>query len=576
MPVVIDLLSSPELPRPNKVNKGPKSSKPAPAIATKALTSTNALDDGWFNLSSDGIDALPPPKPVTLKPSTTYTKPASKPTGGPKPLAGLNTSKGGNDFCFLSDDFDSTVNLDDPFASDPPPPKKQRLSPPPKATSSKNAEPKMIYNRSLSIIESSSKSNTSRTTRAPSLKRSKTISTILESDPIIFTSSPDPFEDVARRKKEKRKQTWEDEDEDIFDLGKPGKIKASGCRVLEDEDEDTLDIGNGNGRSGKNRAYESGILESTHGNRRIAFAIDDSSDIDLPDILSLTSNITKSKPRKSSQSALAKYNADKAKEKAAKEKAEKVKEKAASKGAEKEKKRTAKEGKIKEKEKAAEVAKVNTLRTDKKISTPEMIVDLPSCFDPKLTEKVQTFLSGLEVEHSDWQSTLPVVKWRRKVASQWNEEIGHWEPIPRRIRIEKHVMCVISAKEFVELVLGDEGRNLDSYVLRLKAKFEACEVMYMIEGLMPWMRKNRNFKNRQFTEAVRSHLSQEEPAAPTASQRTKKKKKEQEYVDEDLIENALLRLQVIHGALIHHTNAMIETAEWIVTFTQHISTVPYR
>jgi crossover junction endonuclease EME1 len=90
---------------------------------------------------------------------------------------------------------------------------------------------------------------------------------------------------------------------------------------------------------------------------------------------------------------------------------------------------------------------------------------------------------------------------------------------------------------------------------------------------MVWMRKNRNSKNRQFTEAVRSHLSQE---VPTTSQRTRKKKEQDYYVDEDLIEDALLRLQAIHGALIHHTNAVIETAEWIFNFTQHISTIPYK
>jgi crossover junction endonuclease EME1 len=68
-------------------------------------------------------------------------------------------------------------------------------------------------------------------------------------------------------------------------------------------------------------------------------------------------------------------------------------------------------------------------------------------------------------------------------------------------------------------------------------------------------------------------MSQDEPAA---TQRSRKKKEQEEYVDEDLVEDALLRLQVMHGTLIHHTAAMIETAEWIVVFTQHISTIPYR
>jgi crossover junction endonuclease EME1 len=367
----------------------------------------------------------------------------------------------------------------------------------------------------------------------------------------MFTSSPDPFEDAARRRKEKRKTTlYEDEEDDPFDFGMSQDEKA------------------------KNNAQSANsILESSHGNRGKEPAIDDSSDIDLPDIGSLAS-MPKSKSGKSSEMALAKYNDTKAKEKAAREKAEKSKEKKAEKEAEKEQKRFAREQKVRDKEKAAEMAKVNTLRTDKKVSAPEMIVDIPSCLNEKLAEQSRNFLTPLQIEHSDWESSLPVIKWRRKVIAEWNDDMGHWEPVSLRIKTEKHVMCILSAKEFVDLAMADEGQDLDAHVLRLKAKFESSEIVYMIEGLVAWMRKNRNVKNRQFTAVVRSHLIQE-GQEPTASQRSKKKK-EQEYVDEDKIEDALLKLQVIHNTLIHHTATQIETAEWIVAFTQHISTVPYK
>src|SRR5262249_35640015 len=47
-------------------------------------------------------------------------------------------------------------------------------------------------------------------------------------------------------------------------------------------------------------------------------------------------------------------------------------------------------------------------------------------------------------------------------------------------------------------------------------------------------------------------------------------------ISEDSVEDALLELQLAHGALIHHTAVAVETARWVVSFTQHISTVPYR
>jgi crossover junction endonuclease EME1 len=102
----------------------------------------------------------------------------------------------------------------------------------------------------------------------------------------------------------------------------------------------------------------------------------------------------------------------------------------------------------------------------------------------------------------------------------------------------------------------------------MQRHFEGCTLIYLIEGIGPWMRKNRNLRNRQFASAVRGN--------DESSQSMRRATTQTEYIDEDVIEEALLELQVVHGALIHHTNAGIETAQWIVTFTQHISTVPYR
>jgi crossover junction endonuclease EME1 len=133
-------------------------------------------------------------------------------------------------------------------------------------------------------------------------------------------------------------------------------------------------------------------------------------------------------------------------------------------------------------------------------------------------------------------------------------------------------MYIMTVLEFVDFALGDEDKDLDVHVLRIKAKFESSEIIFLIQGYNPWMRKNRNIKNRQFTAAVRNQMDQDE--APTASQR--RKKKDSEYVDEELIETAILRLQVIHNVLVHHTEHESQTADWIRVFTEQISLVPYK
>ncbi|KAK2050028.1 ERCC4 domain-containing protein [Colletotrichum somersetense] len=243
----------------------------------------------------------------------------------------------------------------------------------------------------------------------------------------------------------------------------------------------------------------------------------------------------------------------------------------------KQEKETAKEQKAKEKERAAALAEVNRIRTDKKISTPEMIADLPASLPAAAMLQIQTLLKDLDVQHTTWDSPVEnVVKWRRKVASKFNDELGHWEPIPMRVEPEKFALVIVAANDFVTYALGPEGSDLEAHALKMKRHFPQEQLIYLIEGLNPWMRKNRNVRNRQFASAVRSHGDDAVDASTSGQPRRRKNQQPQEYIDEDSIEDALLQLQVMHGVLIHHTNAAVETAQWVAIFTQHISTVPYR
>ena len=236
-----------------------------------------------------------------------------------------------------------------------------------------------------------------------------------------------------------------------------------------------------------------------------------------------------------------------------------------------------KEEKALERQRASALAEVNKLRTDKKISTPEMIVDLPDTLKASTKLQAETLLKDLDVQADSWSSPVDnVVRWRRKVRCRYNEELGHWEPIPMRIEKENYAMVIVTAAEFVQRALATDGADLESHVLSMRREFPNHDFIYLIEGLTPWMRKNHNLRNQQFVSAVRSGLPEEQPPSSTQQRRRKAAAAPAEYVDEALIEDALLQLQVLHGALIHHVAAPIETARWIAVFTQHISTVPYR
>ncbi|KAH7305564.1 hypothetical protein B0I35DRAFT_444022 [Stachybotrys elegans] len=248
---------------------------------------------------------------------------------------------------------------------------------------------------------------------------------------------------------------------------------------------------------------------------------------------------------------------------------------AAAKEVEKEKKRLdreeAKREMARDKARAAALAEVNKVRTDKKVSTPEMIVDLPSGLRDTIRVQVQTLLGSLGVEHTTMEGSDDdnVIRWRRKVTSRYNEAMGYWEPIPLRVDAENHVLVILTADEFVGLALDDA---LEDHVSGIERRFRGNHIIYLLEGMTPWIRKNRNLRNRQFASRVRA----QDPAAAPAASRRPRNAAAQEYVDEDCIEDALLQLQVMHDVLIHHTTVPLETARWITIFTQHISTIPYR
>ncbi|PBP23278.1 ERCC4 domain-containing protein [Diplocarpon rosae] len=554
MASIIEISSSPQLPLT-------RSARPtAPSQVTKPANAD------FVELSSDGDQALLPAIPASLvpekytastlhkaatlacekPPNSTSVKPTDASSSRSSALDVASTSilglvSGKFDFQFLSDDFDSTVNLesaapfdddDDPFASDLPPPKKRRISPSPTAQPAKR-EPKFT----------------------------KAYSRVAESDPLMFTSSPDPYYEAAKRREQRR------------------------CQIKHRNIEHELFVS----------TVEKDAASSVSTRKKAAHLLtnipDDGSDSDLPNVASVPYKIPLqiSKPS-SSQRALDKYNAEKTmgtgkaskakvdklqeKTEQARERAEKTKEKAAAKESVKEQKRLEKERKAREKQLAIELAKVNQVKTDKKNSTPEMIVDFPSSLNPILLAQASAMLTPLGAECSTWESDLPSVKWRRKVVAEYDEEADHWVPVVKYVKAEKHIMCIMMAQSIVDLITGAEGGDLDAHVLKLKSKFDSCTLIYLIEGHSAWMKKNKNRLNRKYEAAVNSYIPSQ--GTETSSQKSRRRKKEPEYVAEDKIEDALLRLQIVHGVFIHHTSAMVETAEWIMNFTQHISSIPYR
>ena len=240
---------------------------------------------------------------------------------------------------------------------------------------------------------------------------------------------------------------------------------------------------------------------------------------------------------------------------------------------EKERKRAQREEMAKEKRMEADIAEVNKSKLDKKESTREMIVDLPASMDgTRLADKARLRFQEIGADVALYQSPVSnVVKWRRKVKARWNQELDRWDPLDSMvIEEEKHVLCFMSAEEFSQRAMCAEGdEDLELHVAKLGGAFKDCTPIYLIENLHGLMNKRRTAQNRAFQAQVNGQEHN------NYNQRTGA---QQEFLqlDEDRIEDALLRLQVEHDCLVHHTREASDSALWIAHFTQHISAIPYR
>lgn len=539
----------------------------------------------------DLISSTPPaPSSLHKQPATTATATSTTPFDSSfPPSPHLFTSDPINDSLFDYDSFDDK------------PAKRRRVS-----NETTNPNPTAPTTQSTTDVFLFSDDDLPPTV-APSNSKSKSklpARTAEESDPIVFTSSaPEPAR--GRSVVERRAEfTWTESitiDDDggggragggHDDLDKPREIWRDGIDEFSDpfqlpEINELIDsIQEVNDRAHSSYSsrtanllagLEGRVKSGDDGGSRSKLARRSQKDRDI-----LTDELDepeRPKPaRKTSKLSTAEKEAKTREREAAKAQREHEKQ------LDKERKQKLKEEKAREKQLAADISEVNKLKVDKKNSTPEMIIDLASSMKgTSVANQTVEFMKRLGVECTFFQSDIPnTIRWRRKVVAKYNDAAGYWEPCPRHITQEEHVLCLLTAQEFVDMVVNPDTEpdadDLELHITKLKSTHPNCKPIYLIEGLTAWMRKNKNSRNRAFQAEVRRQMQPPETANPSSSRSRKKANNPESTppVDHDTIEDALLTLQVSHACLIHHTNAPADSADWIKNFTEHVSTIPYR
>ena len=259
-------------------------------------------------------------------------------------------------------------------------------------------------------------------------------------------------------------------------------------------------------------------------------------------------------------------------------------ERKAQKEAEKARKQLAKEEKEREKKKdkeeALELAAANRARWDKSISITEMAVDLPASIDGKeIGKAIRAALKSSNIEASTYNSILPdIIRFRRKVSSRFNEELGYWEPAPESVNVEKQVVCLISGQHLLSMAIAaDADEGLDAYVGMVRAKYPDFRVTCLVEGLDQVVKDARKASSRAYEASVRR---QGQPSAAEGdTSRAQTGTLQKQLAPDEIkgkVDEALLELQVAHWCLIHQTETPADTADFVATLTEQMSTIPYK
>ncbi|KAK9246281.1 hypothetical protein V1506DRAFT_535548 [Lipomyces tetrasporus] len=260
---------------------------------------------------------------------------------------------------------------------------------------------------------------------------------------------------------------------------------------------------------------------------------------------------------------------------AAKKKTSREKEK------EREQKRKEKEQIAVEKQREKELAAVNKLKISKKDTCAEMIVDIDADFAKTAGgQQLRSILMPLGIEVStSWTSlTRNMVKWRRKVKSEYNAALGHFVPIPEEVRKESFILIVLTGVEFVDMVIENE---LINNVTSIRRMYPNQKLIYMVEGLNSFFKKMRTQTQREFNNMVQDAMGN--AISKTKNPRCKEgdlfAKIQEIYnhrIHPDLVEDALIMLQVVYDCLVFHSTTALDSAEWIAILTQDIGTIPYK
>ncbi len=149
---------------------------------------------------------------------------------------------------------------------------------------------------------------------------------------------------------------------------------------------------------------------------------------------------------------------------------------------------------------------LNRLKTRKE-ACPELIAYIPPTLPAPLHDAILSFLEPLGIDTREWHPPNPnVIKFIRKVRTEWDSEEMLFRPCEERREEEKWIVQWMSAEEFIEMAGCDTGVRLDLFVRRLRRCIPGAMPIIVLEGLAREVKKQKTAEKRAHDKAVRQQL----------------------------------------------------------------------
>jgi crossover junction endonuclease EME1 len=174
------------------------------------------------------------------------------------------------------------------------------------------------------------------------------------------------------------------------------------------------------------------------------------------------------------------------------------------------------------------------------------------------------------MEAREWnEQTTDIIKFVRKVDKEWNDQEGFFQPCELHKKDEEWIIHWLHADTFIDLTCRDQtGLQLQFHIEKLKRALPGAKVIIILEGLESMLSKARNARVNIYDTAAR-RIGGLQGARRNIDESLLD-------LDEDAIQDELIKMQLVHEIRILQTASTLESAEWVATLATDISSIPYR